>query len=85
MEITPVAAQTDSNPIDDLFNDSDTDSSQPSFFGELVDFATNPGNWGAAFDGVRERVSYQASRSVPWADPPDTDLDAGLTSPITRR
>jgi len=77
----PVAAQSGTNLVDDLFA-SDEDGEEPSFVDDPVGFLLDTDTLRGMVSGLSERASYQASRSVPWSDPPENDLDTERNATI---
>jgi len=78
--VAPVAAA--GSPFGDLWTDDDDsdETENQSLTDRLADAAETAQSWGAGVgNGLLDRVSYEASRSAPWSDPPDLEAEAAQT------
>jgi len=76
----PAAAQTDTNPVEELFDDTDDEDS--SFVDDPVGFLLDTDNFVGLATGVSERVSYQVSSAASWGESTDSGLNKDRNATI---
>ncbi|WP_157884854.1 hypothetical protein [Halorubrum aethiopicum] len=73
------AAATDS-PFGDLWSDDDDTDENRTLTDRLEETLDMARSWGVGVGGgLADRVSYEASQSTPWADPPNLSAEATTT------